>query len=105
MPGVPPQNVTVRNLSSTSIDVQWQPPPQELWYGILRGYIIRYFPVEDIDNETAYLMINVTDPTETNFTLDSLMEFVNYSIQVTAVTVGRGPFSDPIIIRTDSDGI
>ncbi len=104
MPGVPPQNVTGRNLSSASIYVQWQPPPQEFWYGILRGYIIRYFPVEDIDNESAYLMINVIDPTVTNFTLDSLMDFVNYSIQVTAVTVGRGPFSDPIYIRTNLDG-
>ncbi len=60
--------------------------------------------MEDIDNESAYLMINVIDPTVTNFTLDSLMEFVNYSIQVTAVTVGSGPFSDPIYIRTNLDG-
>ncbi len=102
VPGQPPQNVTAANLSSTSIYVQWEPPPQEFFFGILRGYIIRYVPVCNISNDDAYLMANST---ETNYTLDLLMEFVNYSIEVTAVTVGNGPFSDPVYVRTNADGM
>ncbi len=105
VPGQPPQNVTAANLSSTSIDVQWEPPPQEFFFGILRGYIIRYVPVGNISNDSAYLMTNLIEPTETNYTLELLMEFVNYSIEVTAVTVGNGPFSDPVYVRTNADGM
>ncbi len=92
------------NLSSTSIYVQWQPPPQEFFYGILRGYIIRYVPVEGINNSDAYLMTDPIEPTETSYTLELLMEFVSYSIQVTAVTIGNGPFSDPVYVRTNEAG-
>ncbi len=103
VPGQPPQNVMATSLSSTSIYVQWEPPPQEFFYGILRGYIIRYVPVGNINNGDAYLMTNLIEPTEINYTLENLLEFVNYSIEVTAVTVGNGPFSDPVYARTDPD--
>ncbi len=105
VPGLPPQNVVAANLSSTSIYVQWEPPPQAFFYGILRGYIIRYVPVEDISNANAYLMTNLIEPTETNYTLENLLECVNYSIEVTAVTVGNGPFSDPVYVRTNLNGM
>ena len=40
---------------------------------------------------------------QTSYTIVSLEEHTNYSIEVTAVTVGEGPYSTPIIVITDQD--
>ena len=40
---------------------------------------------------------------QTSYTIVNLEEFTNYSIEVTAVTVGEGPYSTPIIVITDQD--
>ena len=53
---------------------------------------------------------NITTTTELipeqqlSYIIHNLEEFTNYSIEVTAVTVGEGPFSTPIIVVTDQDG-
>ena len=100
VPGEPPQNVTARNESSTTISVEWESPPQDFLFGILRGYIIRYLP-GDMD------IVNLTElipPTMNSFTLENLFEFTNYSIEVTAVTgAGEGPYSSPVYVLTNPD--
>ncbi len=45
-------------------------------------------------------MINVVNR---SLIIDGLMEFTNYSVEVTAVTVGEGPYSDPVTVITDQD--
>ncbi len=45
-------------------------------------------------------MINVVNR---SLIIDRLMEFTNYSVEVTAVTVGEGPYSDPVTVITDQD--
>ena len=42
VPGEPPGNVRGQSNSSTSILVEWDLPRQEVLYGILRGFRIRY---------------------------------------------------------------
>ena len=96
---MPPQDVQGMNLSSTTISVEWESPPEEFLYGILTGYRIRYVPM-DGTNTPSFEMTGLI----TSTTLENLLEFTNYSIEVTAVTVGDGPYSDPIFIRTDPDG-
>ena len=98
--GEPPQNVEARNESSTTISVQWESPPQEFLFGILRGYIIRFVPGEmDIVNSTELIPSDTT-----SFTLENLLEFTNYSIEVTAVTgAGEGPYSPPVYVVTNQD--
>ena len=101
VPGEPPQNVQARNESSTTISVDWESPPQEFLFGILRGYIIRYVPVTEMD------IVNSTElipPNRNSFTLENLLEFTNYSIEVTAVTgAGEGPYSTPVYVVTNPD--
>ena len=98
VPGEPPQNVVARNEFSTTISVEWESPPQDFLFGILRGYLIRYLP-GDMN------MVNLTEripPTTTSFTLENLFEFTNYSIEVTAVTgTGEGPYSPPVYVVTN----
>ena len=90
--------MTARNESSTSISVEWEPPPQEFLYGIPRGYIIRYEGFEEL-NSTELISFD-----QTLFILQNLSEFVNYSIEVTAVTgAGEGPYSPPVYVVTNQD--
>ena len=98
--GEPPQNVEARSESSTTISVQWESPPQEFLFGILRGYIIRFVPGQmDIVNSTELIPSDTT-----SFTLENLLEFSNYSIEVTAVTgAGEGPYSPPVYVVTNPD--
>jgi len=100
VPGEPPRNVRGQNDSSTSILVEWEPPRQEVWYGILRGFRIRYVAAI---NEHASVTTELISEQETSYTISNLEEFTNYSIEVTAVTVGEGPYSTPIIVITDQD--
>ena len=101
VPGVAPNSVTVQSESSTSILVNWRSPPQIFLYGTLRNFIIRYN-----DSSTP---ANVTEPAQSNeeqgysIMITGLLEFTNYSVQVSAVTVDSGPYSDPVIVQTDQD--
>ena len=38
VPTAPPQDVTVINISSVSVVLQWKPPPQKQQNGRIRGY-------------------------------------------------------------------
>ena len=98
VPREPPQNVEARNESSTTISVQWESPPQEFLFGILRGYIIRFVPGQmGIVNLTKLIPSNMN-----SFILENLLEFTNYSIEVTAVTgAGEGPYSHPVYVVTN----
>ena len=100
VPGQPPQNVSGRNNdSSTSIIVEWDPPREEVLFGILRGFRIRYVAMDTSIPVTTELI----SEQQTSYTIVSLEEHTNYSIEVTAVTVGEGPYSTPIIVITDQD--
>ena len=97
---MPPQDVQGMPLSSTTISVEWDSPPEEVLYGILRGYRIRYVPMDGTNTPN----FEMTGRLITSTTLVNLSEFTNYSIEVTAITIDDGPYSDPIFIRTDPDG-
>ena len=53
----------------------------------------------DITNTTELI-----SEQQSSYIIQNLEEFTNYSIEVTAVTVGEGPYSSPIIVITDQDG-
>ena len=101
VPGEPPRNVSAQSNSSTSILVEWDPPREEVLYGILRGFRIRYGVAIDTDITNTTELIPEQQLT---YIIENLEEFTNYSIEVTAVTVGEGPYSSPIIVITDQDG-
>ena len=43
-PSAPPQDVAVEVMSTTTVLVQWLPPPEQHWNGQLTGYKLRYKP-------------------------------------------------------------
>ena len=99
VPGEPPRNVSGQTGSSTSILVEWDRPREEVLYGVLRGFRIRYATNTNISNTTELI-----PEQQSSYTIHNLEEFTNYSIEVTAVTVGEGPYSSPIIVITEQGG-
>ena len=100
VPGEPPRNVRGQSNSSTSILVEWNQPRQEVLYGILRGFRIRYGVARNANIANTTELI---PPQQLYYIVQNLDEFTNYSVEVTAVTVGEGPYSTPIVVITDQD--
>ena len=101
VPSEPPQNITVESESSTSIQVDWDPPREIFQFGIIRYYTVRY--KVSMNSVGSIVSVNVTDILHRSLLINDLMEFTNYSVEVTAVTIGEGPYSDPVTVVTDQD--
>ena len=95
VPSSSPAGLTGYPTGSRSLSLSWRPP------AVPNGVVVRYH-------------INVTAlPTSTSWQLTSpslarevtgLHPYYTYSIRVAAVTVGEGPFSPAVNIRTFQDG-
>ena len=100
-PASPPLNVTVTNITSTTIAVVW-----DLVVEIERNGIITVYEVEY--NQSTFPGVNSTQTlivTSTMAQLARLHEYVDYFIRVRAHTrVGPGPYSSDINTTTAQDG-
>ena len=84
-------------ISSTSIQLEWEPPPHEHHNGE-----IDYYTVLCLEIETGVTQSRYTTPS-TEITISGLHPFYTYSCNISAVTVGPGPSSE-ISITTLEDG-
>ncbi len=100
VPGEAPIVTEVRSNSFESILLQWEPPQNRL-FGILRSFTVRYMNVE-LPNPQFVYHRNISN-TARSFVIAGLIQFTNYSVELAAVTIGDGEFSDPKIVRTDQD--
>ena len=98
-PGVPPQNVLGMSDSPTTILLQWEPPPRELSFGIIRQYMIRFIPL-NTTTENPIVSEVIVSAEKVSQLLDNLVALTNYSIEIAATTIDTGPYSDPIYITT-----
>lgn len=101
VPGAPPTVTNIRSNSFESILIEWEPPSEKI-FGIIRSYTIRYMNNE-LQNAPFGFRRNISN-TSRQFVFDGLLQFTNYSVEIAAVTVGEGVFSDPLFTRTDQDG-
>lgn len=92
-----PQNVSGYNKSSTSIHVMCLPIPNQpniLYYKI--NVIL-------LDSSAVSFVITIIG---LELDIQGLQKYTNYQISVCGVnTVGDGPYSVPVIISTDMDGM
>ena len=88
-------NLTATALSSTHIELQWEPPEYIYQNGIIRQYIVMVSTLEDSISIT-------TSVTRAN--ISALRPFSLYHISVAAVTIGTGPESEAIAVLTLSAG-
>ncbi|KAL1110142.1 hypothetical protein AAG570_008219 [Ranatra chinensis] len=101
VPTLAPEKVDCSTLTSSSLQVWWEPPHIEGRNGHLQGYKVIYSPSEDwyekADGETKETSVTRT-------TLTGLQKYTNYSISVLAFTAsGDGVLSNPIFCRTGED--
>ncbi|XP_051170943.1 tyrosine-protein phosphatase Lar isoform X3 [Leptopilina boulardi] len=99
VPGAPPQNVSGRAVSPTSILVTWNPPPAEHSHGRIAYYKLQAVESGRSDSEARLVTLN-----NTQFLLDELKKWTEYRIWVAAGTsVGDGPSSRPLTVKTHED--
>ena len=101
-PESPPPNFTTNSSTPYTIDMEWRPPHESEWNGILRGYQLRYIETIFTDSSKAYtwLEIQISPANQTMFTLHGLIPSTVYCIQIAAVTVETGPYTSPLYIET-----
>lgn len=94
--------MTAFNTSSTSINVTWEPVPDDHVNGILLGYRVFYKKADKPINEFSNLTVNSTI---LSIEIESLEFFTKYELLVLAFTmVGDGNISKPVYCMTDEDG-
>ena len=69
--------------------------------GIITNYEVEFEPLDFL----ADIFTDTITTTNLSIVITNLEEFVNYNISVRAYTsVGPGPYSDPVTVRTFEDG-
>ena len=90
-----------RPLSSSTIIVQWAMPDTP--NGVLKGYYVYYTTSPNTDL-TSWFSVPV-DATRSLTTISDLVTMQIYSVSVSAFTsVGEGPASTPIQVKTQQGG-
>ena len=97
VPSRAPTSLTVVNITSTSLELQWDPPPPLFHNGLIGSYIVRCSEVE-----TSGTIIRNSSTSQ--IVVSGLHPYYTYNCSVSAVTVGPGPFSNTIRSRTLEDG-
>ena len=89
----------LENITSTSLELRWEPLSPHDANGWIRSYTIHCTELE-----TERKFEESSTENETEITVRELHPYYTYNCSVAAVTVGRGPFSDPVVNRTLEDG-
>ena len=113
-----PLNVTVTDTSSTTLQVTWDRPSEAEIHGLIRQYNIQYRQVEC--TVAGKSQTNGTNPTNgtnalswstvtvngsvTSVDLSNLTKWSCYEVQVRAVTIKIGVWSETKQHRTREDG-
>uniref|UniRef100_F1KRH1 Netrin receptor DCC n=1 Tax=Ascaris suum TaxID=6253 RepID=F1KRH1_ASCSU len=97
LPSMPPADVRAEAVSSTSIQVQWSPPPPEERNGVITGYRIKYkTKLRGTKGNTL-----VVDGNDVSYTITGLDPATQYMVRVAAVNQnGSGPNSEWVHVDT-----
>lgn len=102
VPTAPPQDVTVTNISTVSVALQWKAPPQKQQNGRIRGYKLQAWK----DSTPNNIIQKVADHDDSvqiqRGTLTGLQKFTQYTVGIIAYNgAGDSPRSDTQIIKTE----
>ncbi len=98
----------MQNTTSTSVDLEWDPPSIQDQNGMITGYSLRIWNVETTENvrviNTSSSTCTRTPSTCTRITVYRLVPYTTYVYQIAASTsIGQGPFTTAKI-QTNQDG-
>ncbi|XP_011345914.1 Down syndrome cell adhesion molecule-like protein Dscam2 isoform X3 [Ooceraea biroi] len=101
VPSSPPQDIRCTALSSTSLQVSWDSPPDSSLNGNLKNYKVMWENMDALAESTKPEMKITTALTVVIHGLD---KYTNYSVQVLASTrAGDGVASSPLYCVTEED--
>ena len=109
VPTEPPLNVSVSALNASKISVSWVKPNKSMLHGKLMRYEIEYRRVVCNESDpvsitdSSWKTVNVTNAS-VNTEIASLVFWSCYEVRMRAVTVGSGPYSEIIQVRTKEHG-
>ena len=90
-------------MSSTSLRIEWEAPPEARQNGDITSYKVNYLK---LPGDTQTQLMQEVGPSDRSCTLTNLDKWTRYEITVLATTVvGDGPASMPIRVQTDEDGM
>lgn len=107
-PTAPPQNLSVFNISSTSLRVTWDPLPREHRRGTILGYKIFYQKFVNSLRVTRSIDSGEQSVDGSSLELDlmGLEKFTNYCITAWAFnSMGSGNKTETFCASTDEDGM
>lgn len=85
------------SIDSSTVAIQWTPPPSADHNGIIREYRVLTTNLKTMENQTNSF-------STTTGIIGSLTPSFKYSFSVAAVTVAEGPYSSAINITMPEDG-
>ena len=103
-----PSGLNVSNKSSTSLEATWSRPPINKTHGHIRHYLLKYWEVQC--SKYSYGTVNGTVKEKTigannhSAIIDGLKYWKCYQVDVTAFTVGEGPYAMDAETRTSENG-
>ncbi|XP_069762286.1 protein sidekick-1 isoform X2 [Narcine bancroftii] len=93
-----PQDVRVRPLTATQLEIGWDPPPAEAQNGKIQGYKIYYWEQQNQNDTQKTRILFLPDNT---VRLKNLASYTMYMVSVLAFNAaGDGPRSEPVEGRT-----
>ncbi|XP_046143887.1 Down syndrome cell adhesion molecule-like protein Dscam2 isoform X7 [Osmia bicornis bicornis] len=101
VPSSPPQDIRCTALSSQSLQISWDSPPESSLNGILKGYKVIW---ENVDALTESPKSEMKITSALTVVIHGLEKYTNYSVQVLASTrAGDGIASSPLYCVTEED--
>ena len=102
VPSASPVFHSYRNISSTSIQLQWHKVLSNHQNGVILGYRIYYRPRL---RNNSWNVTDVVGESRTRLTIKNLTMFIGYYVRISAFTSkGEGNISESILVSTDEDG-
>ena len=98
VPSSAPVSLQGSAVNSTTIQLQWEPPPLADQNGVIRSYYINISVAE-----TGSVSQLTSETTTLN--ISNLHPYYTYTITVAAVTIGPGPYGVAVTIRMPGDGM
>ena len=97
VPNGAPQNIDINVVNPRSVHLTWEPPNPETQNGNIVHYLINVAVSESSDE---FVLTSVV----TSTIIDYLHPDYTYTITISAVTTGPGPYSLPFIVTAPEDG-
>lgn len=97
-PSAAPVNITIHDITSSDFVLQWLPPRSSDRNGIIRSYSV------SLSNANTGVSTSYnTSGNSSSLHIQSLHPAHMYMVQIAAVTVLQGPFSDLIHVTMEED--